>query len=437
MTPDIKRRNFHAVTLAAWAMATTVCALSAAQAQTSAQAQPQAATAWGWPQPYMKVSDKSIAWLKDKGWLPLMVGWQPPFAGQNTMMAVMNTQGLLAKRGLDAKFQAFNTGAAMNEVFASGRVQVGSAGNFPLNSLIDKGIPTKVIATIAPNLRHEIIVPLDSPLKKISDFKGGRNGEPYVIGIPTGSSSEFYFQMATGANGVVIGKDVTLKNMPPAELALMPKGIDAVVPWDYTNSLIIDERKSGRPIDVSYAYNIYQGSVYVRQELVDNVPDVARAITEAVVESTLWIRTNPAKAVDAMLEEPNLKNVPRGLLTAQVAEYNNLYKPTYVYPLADFWTAENEKITGWLFQNKRLRTANMGPEFKAAFAPQFMDAIFKDLGWKIPTVPPTLPANWAGKIGQLPYPAYDTVRNMKQAQTWPEAADLTKPFTFNGVTVRP
>ena len=30
---------------------------------------------WGWPQPYDKVSDKSIAWLKQKGWWPLAVGW--------------------------------------------------------------------------------------------------------------------------------------------------------------------------------------------------------------------------------------------------------------------------------------------------------------------------------------------------------------------------
>lgn len=421
------RRSFQLAALAALAL----IGLQTVHAQSASS------TAWGWPQPYMKVSDKSIAWLKDKGWFPLSVGWQPPFSGQNTVMAVINSQNLLGKRGLDNQFQAFNTGAAMNEVFTSGRVQVGSAGNFPLNSLIDKGIPTRVIATIAPNLRHEVIVPLDSPLKKITDLKGGRNGEPFVIGIPTGTSSEFYFQMAAASNGIVIGKDVTLKNMPPAELALLPKGIDAVVPWDYTNSLIIDERKTGRAIDVSYPYNIYQGSVYVRQELVDNVPDVAKALAEAVVEATLWIRANPAKAVDAMLEDPNLKNVPRTLLTAQVAEYNNLYKPTYLYPLADFWTAENEKITGWLFQNKRLRTGNMTREFKSAFAPQFMEAIFKGLGWKIPTTPPTIPAKWSGKLGQLPYPAYDTINNMKQPQVWPESADLTKPFTFNGLTVRP
>jgi sulfonate transport system substrate-binding protein len=31
----------------------------------------QSSTDWGWPQPYEKVSDKSVAWLKEKGWWPL------------------------------------------------------------------------------------------------------------------------------------------------------------------------------------------------------------------------------------------------------------------------------------------------------------------------------------------------------------------------------
>ena len=34
----------------------------------------QSSTDWGWPQPYEKVSDKSVAWLKEKGWWPLGVG---------------------------------------------------------------------------------------------------------------------------------------------------------------------------------------------------------------------------------------------------------------------------------------------------------------------------------------------------------------------------
>ena len=67
-----------------------------------------------------------------------------------------------------------------------------------------------------------------------------------VVGYRTHDFPAFY----TRTSGLILEHSVD----SPAELALMPKGIDAVVPWDYTNSLIIDERKSGRPIDVSYPY---------------------------------------------------------------------------------------------------------------------------------------------------------------------------------------
>jgi len=52
-------------------------------------------------------------------------------------------------------------------------------------------------------------------------------------------------------------------------------------------------------------------------------------------------------------------------------------------------------------------------------------------------VPPTIPAKWAGKIGELPYPTYDTLLNMKAPQAWPERSDLTKAYTYNGTTVKP
>ena len=58
-------------------------------------------TQWGWPLPYKRVSDTSIAWLKEKGWWPLALGWQAPWSGQNAVMAVMNHQGLLNKRGIE------------------------------------------------------------------------------------------------------------------------------------------------------------------------------------------------------------------------------------------------------------------------------------------------------------------------------------------------
>ena len=65
---------------------------------------------------------------------------------------------------------------------------------------------------------------------------------PATIGIVTGSSAEFYFTQAAEVVGLQIGKDVVLKNMPPAEQLLMVKGIGAVVPWEPSVTIITDER---------------------------------------------------------------------------------------------------------------------------------------------------------------------------------------------------
>jgi ABC-type nitrate/sulfonate/bicarbonate transport system substrate-binding protein len=409
----------------------------AAQAQTAAA--PTNFTAWGWPQPYERISERSINWMKEKGWWPMNVAFQPPWSGQNAIFVVMNQQKMLQSRGIEASFQAFPSGPTLNEVFVSGRAQVGNGGNFPLNTLIDRSVPVRAIALHSINLRHQMIVANDSPLKTITDLRGGNPAtkEPWVIGIATGSSAEFYLQLSLAANKLTIGKDVAFRNMPPPEQALLPKGIDAVVPWDFTNSLIINERKTGRAIDVHYPHMMYLGATYIRQELVDNVPDIAQAIADSIVEAQLWIRLNPEKTVDAMLEDPNLRLLPRTLLAQQVAEYNNLFKPTYLYPHTAFWFRENQRTVNWLYENKRMRTPLTESEFNTVFRPEFIERSFNRLGWAIPKQPPFLPAGWAGKVGEPPYPPYLSYLTMKEPQKFPEPGDLVRPWTFNGVTHRP
>ena len=141
----------------------------------------QNVTQWGWPQPYEKVSEESIAWLKEKGWWPIVVGWQGPFSGQNTINVIMDKEHLLQKRGIEAKFQAFASGPEVNESVASARIQVGNGGNFPFTSLLDRGVPVRAIAVVAPNLKHSTVVPLDSPIKKLADFKGSNPLSPQVV----------------------------------------------------------------------------------------------------------------------------------------------------------------------------------------------------------------------------------------------------------------
>ena len=395
----------------------------------------QSFTDWGWPQPYERVSQKSVDWLKQKGWWPIGVGWQGPFSGQNTINVVMDKAGLLEQRGMEAKFQVFAAGPDVNEAVASARVQVGNGGNFPFTSLLDRGVPVKAIAVVAPNLKHSTVVPLDSNIKKLADFKG--SNPPATIGIVTGSSAEFYFTQAAEVVGLQIGKDVILKNMPPSEQILMAKGIGAVVPWEPSVTIITENRKTGTEVDTIFPYNFYEGRFYVRQELIDNVPDVVQSISDAFMEATLWIRLNPDKAADLLAAEPMLKNFGKELLLQQTKLYNNLYKPTYSYPFAAMWGEEDARIAKWLKERNRLTKALTANDYEASFDTRFMENTYQKLGWKIPTRAPFLPPNWSGKIGQLPYPEYANAVTLKEPQLWPEAGDLTRPWIFNGKTYKP
>jgi sulfonate transport system substrate-binding protein len=420
------RRNFLALALG---VAGLMAAVGVAQAQTTKF------TEWGWPQPYEKVSAKSIAWLKEKGWWPLQVAFQAPWSGQNNINIVMDRNGLLAKRGIEAKWQAFGSGPAINEVLVSGRFQVANSGNFPFTSLLDKQIPVKVIALVTPNILHATIVPLDSKYKSLDDFKGAN--PPATIGLVTGSSAEFYFQMAAAVHKLTIGKDVILKNMPIGEQMALPKGIDAVVPWDAGASMIVDDRKNGRVIDTIYPYNMYEGNFVVRQELVDNVPDVVQALSDSYVEALLWSRLYTDQTVKLLQEDPSLKNFSKEILTQQTRVYSNLYKPTFAYPHAKFWGEANALIFKWLYDLKRIQRPLKAADFEKAVDARFMTKTFAKLGWAVPKTPPFIPAGWKGSLEKLPYPNYVTPVNLKAPQPFPEKGDLTKPWSFGGKTFNP
>ena len=392
-------------------------------------------TEWGWPQPYEQVSQKSVDWLKAKGWWPVQVAFQAPWSGQNTTNIVMDRQGLLKVRGVEAKWQAFPSGPAINETIVSAKFQVGNGGNFPFTSLLDKNIPVKAIAILSPNLLHALVVPPDSPLKSIKDLKG--SNPPATIGIVTGSSAEFYFQMAMQMNGIQVGKDVILKNTPPGEQMALPKGIAGVVPWDPTPTMMVEERKNGRIIDSIFPYNMYEGQFYLRSEIVENAPDVVQAFSDAFAEATLWIRLNPGKAADLMTEDPTLKNFTRTILLQQIQAYNNLYKPTHIYPHGAFWGAVNETIFKWLHGQNRITRPLTAKDFADAVDAGYMDRTFAKLGWAVPKQPPFLPPGWKGDPGKPPFPDYMHAMNAQAPQAFPERGDLVKAWSFGGRNYTP
>lgn len=390
-------------------------------------------TEWGWLLPYEKVSPKSVEWLKGKGWWPINIASQPPWPCANAIPTVMVKKGLLKQRGMDSDTKWFLAGPPIIESVAAGRTPVGFGGNFPFTSMVDKRVPVKAITLVTPNIDHAVIVPNDSPYKSLRDLKG----TGAVIGLVTGSSAEFFFTSALKANGLEPGKDVILRNMPIPEQAILPKGIAAVVPWDFTATQLTRFLKTGRAIANIFPYNFYEGNFYVRQELEENAPDVAQALADAYVEAMLWIRLNPDETVRLMKEDAAFKAYDADLLRQQNDAYCVYYKPTQAYIHAEFWAKENERIAEWLWQGKRTSRELTAKDYLEYFEPKYVENTFKKLGFRIPERPVFLPANWTGTVGKLPYAEYLNVSTMKGPMAFPEKGDLAKPWYFGGKTYAP
>jgi sulfonate transport system substrate-binding protein len=169
-------------------------------------AQPkQQFTEWGWPLPYEKVSEKSINFLKEKGWWPLKYAYQPPWMAQATVPWIIKKLGLEKKRGLEIEMVSLLSGPDINEGLASAKFHIGSGGNFPTTSLIDKKVNVTSAGVIwTPLYEHPILVHIDSKIKEPKDLEGKN------VGLVVGSSAEFAFV------GYAMGKGLDMSKISEA-----------------------------------------------------------------------------------------------------------------------------------------------------------------------------------------------------------------------------
>ena len=383
-------------------------------------------TPWGWPQPYKRISDSSIKWLKDKGWWPLAIGNQPAFTGLPASVG----KGFFAARGLEVVVNAFLSGPAINEAAAASRVQAGLEGNFPFTTLLSRGLPVRCVAIVNPNIKHATLVPPDSPLKSIADIK--TMSEKPAFGIVVGSSAEFYFSEALRSHGLDASKDVILKNMKPTDMLIMPAGLSGFVQWSpyVWDHLLV--RKNARQIDSIFDYNFYMGNFWVRNELIENVPDVVQALVDGYAEGILFTRNDLAAANQVFKADAMYQGYPMEIINLLNERLNNLYKPNWFYPDAKFWSVENSRVAAWLHQTGRLTQLVTQQDYMANFAPEFATKTLNTLGWAIPARPCFLPEGWAGTVGTPPYPKYDNEDTISTSEPFPTKGDLVRDWMFGG-----
>jgi sulfonate transport system substrate-binding protein len=395
---------------------------------------PKEFTEWGWPQPYDKISEKSVKWLKDKGWWPLSWGYQPPWMGQATIPWIVKEKGLDKQRGLEVQLVPFLAGPPLNEALIAGKLQMGHGGNFPITTLIVRKAPVRSPGIVwTPALEQSILVHPDSPIKKPQDLKGK------TVGLVTGSSAEFAFVGYARAHGLDPHKDVTLKPMPIPDQATMPKGIDAVVPWSVTPTLMWKYRKNAKLFDDTGPFQLYWGTLHMREELFQNTPDVVQAIVDMSVEALLWGRLHPREMTDIVKKDPALGAYPWEHLYDENIFYMNNLKPTWIYPFIDVYAPEGARVAKFLHEGGRVKELLTEKDYREWFqgGTSWFDTTFRKLGWRIPKEPPYFPKGvttqtfreWL-RTGQRfnfvwPY-------KLETPQPWPEPADLEKPWYYAG-----
>jgi ABC-type nitrate/sulfonate/bicarbonate transport system substrate-binding protein len=407
-------------------------------------------TEWGWPLPYQKISDKSVNYLKEKGWWPLKWAYQPPWMAEATIPWIIKKMELAKKRGLELEFLGLLAGPNINEGLASGKFAVGNGGNFPVTSLLDKKVNVKSAGIIwTPLDEHPILVHLDSKITKPKDLEGKS------VGLVVGSSAEFAFVGYAQAQGLDMSK-VSLKPMSIPDQATFPAGIDAVVPWAPTPTLMTKYRKNAKVFADTGPYQLYWGDVHVRTELVENCPDVVQALTDMAVEALLWGRTRPKEATDIVKQDPYLESYPWQLLYDENVTWMSRLKPTWIYPYAAIYAHEGARIAKWLYERDRIKHKLTEQDYLDYFAPgvKFMNNTFKKLGWKIPSIPPYfakgmtmekfmegLSAGDRDKAKWIQLRVLQSRFNfpyrMKENQPWPEKGDLEKPWKYEGKTYQP
>jgi len=388
-------------------------------------------TDWGWPLPYAPITDDEVAWLKSKGWWPLQVGFFADVPGYSAHYAAMRELDLLGRRGIEAEFISFLSGPPILEAFIAGQTQLTHYGDFPFWNTVDKGNPAVAIAVTGVNNEAALLVPPDSPLTAPSQL--GADGTPSLIGTTLGSYCEFYISALAEAEGLAFERDYSFAGMSMREAQLVPRGVDAVAVWDPHITFAL-AKGFGRRIDQVYPWYFATGFEFLRSEIAQEAPGVARAIAEAILEAVLYARHAPDQVADWYRADPRIRGYDRGLIRGQIDRYLTLYKPTYKALHADFWAAEDERVVRSQHEKGRLRRAYTAADLQAFFAPEFMDAALETAGFARPARPVFLPAGWSGVVGQPPYPTYDHAGSLEAPQPWPEAGDLLRPWTAGGVT---
>ena len=225
--------------------------------------------------------------------------------------SVLEAKDFLAKRGIEATFVHFPDVNAPIRALAAGSIDLAFgapvAGVF---SAAAEGVPIKIFAATQP-ADVQFVVPADSPIKSVAEFKGKKIGMS-----PTGSSVAVIAGTVLAGNYGIQPSDFSLIGGNESRLAqfLSQKQVDGAALRSLTIDQLDDELKVKRLGSFADEWKKltktdavpYIGVGAVNAKLVDEHPETVAKVIAALRDTLAWGATHHDEVIGILEKSANL-----------------------------------------------------------------------------------------------------------------------------------
>jgi NitT/TauT family transport system substrate-binding protein len=218
-----------------------------------------------------------------------------PFAWSFTPLDIGIAAGIFAKHGLDIEASASAGDAKLQQLLASGSIDIG-IGSGPGMAFIAKGVPAKGVAAMygAPK-NMAVMVGYDSDIKSVAELKGKKIGCTTVGSLTDWIGTRINQTEGWSEGGITM---VPIGGMPPARAAIKTHQIDGYV-GALESGYALEEAKEWRVITSATPFvdHFITHVIFATNDQIEKHPDTVKAFLEAWFDTIAYMKTHKAETV--------------------------------------------------------------------------------------------------------------------------------------------
>ena len=226
----------------------------------------------------------------------LRVGKGVSFAWTFIAVDVGMEIGVWPKFGIEPEIIDFGGAAKQQQALIAGSVDVG-LGSGPSMGFTAKGAPAHGIAAFAgPPRSLSVVIPLDSPIKSVSDLKGKKIGVTTAGSLSDWVTKRIALVQGWGPEGIV---SVALGGLEPSLAGMKTKAVDALLMATEVGYLL-EEKKEGRNLVNAAAFvtDFHTHVIFARDALIAENPALLQRFVDGWFTTIAWMKANKAQTIE-------------------------------------------------------------------------------------------------------------------------------------------